>query len=73
MIGYLPDEKNKPGSPAKLYCLAYGFPKPTVTWWKGNTMLPLFSDRHTQEEYGLRIRLGWINIICYRTISGLWH
>lgn len=44
------------GSPAKLYCLAYGFPKPTVTWWKGTTMLPLSSERHRQEEFTLSLR-----------------
>ena len=52
------DKKNDSGSPAKLYCLAYGFPKPTVTWWKGTTMLPLSSERHRQEEFTLSLRWG---------------
>jgi hypothetical protein len=44
------------GSPAKLYCLAYGFPKPTVTWWKGTTILDNTSDRHRQGEFTLSLR-----------------
>merc|ERR1719220_2161279 len=44
------------GSPAKLYCLAYGFPKPTVTWWKGTSMLPLTSDRVSQgDDFTLKL------------------
>lgn len=45
------------GAPATLYCLAYGWPKPTVTWWKGTKILPLNSDRLSQDEdYTLRLR-----------------
>ena len=66
-------EKSKSGSPAKLYCLAYGFPKPTVTWWKGTTMLPLSSERHRQEEFTLSLRWNQINITCQGRFSGPWH
>ena len=38
------------GASAALYCLAYGWPRPTVTWWKGTQMLPLSSDRIRQED-----------------------
>jgi len=44
------------GSPARLYCLAYGHPTPTVTWWKGTRMLPLSSDRHSMEDFTLSLR-----------------
>lgn len=44
------------GSPATLYCLAYGFPRPTVTWWKGANIIPLSSDRLRQaEDYTLHL------------------
>ena len=36
------------GAPATLYCLAYGFPRPTVTWWKGTRMLALEGDGLSQ-------------------------
>jgi len=38
------------GAPATLFCLAYGWPNPTVTWWKGTKILPLSSDRLTQDD-----------------------
>ena len=38
------------GAPATLYCLAYGWPRPTVTWWKGTQMLPISSERIRQED-----------------------
>ena len=44
------------GSPAKMYCLAYGFPKPTVTWWKGTTILDQSSDRHRLDDFTLSLR-----------------
>jgi papilin len=33
------------GQPATLRCLAGGFPKPFVTWWRGDKILPLKDDR----------------------------
>ena len=45
-----PDIVMSLNAPATLYCMAYGFPKPTVTWWKGTTMLPLTSDRVSQGD-----------------------
>uniref|UniRef100_A0A0K2VB06 Papilinlike [Apis florea] n=1 Tax=Lepeophtheirus salmonis TaxID=72036 RepID=A0A0K2VB06_LEPSM len=45
------------GSPATLECLAYGFPKPSVTWWKDREMLPMSSEQHTQNpDFSLHIR-----------------
>ena len=40
------------GAPATLYCLAYGFPRPTVTWWKGTRMLALEGDGLSQVSPG---------------------
>jgi hypothetical protein len=51
-----PDIVMSLGSPATLYCLAYGFPKPTVTWWKDTQMLPLTSERISQgDDYTLKL------------------
>ena len=51
-----PDIVMSLNAPATLYCLAYGFPKPTVTWWKGTSMLPLTSDRVSQgDDFTLKL------------------
>lgn len=51
-----PDIVMSLGSPATLYCLAFGFPKPTVTWWKDTQMLPLASERVSQgDDYTLKL------------------
>lgn len=45
------------GQPAELPCNAIGWPKPTVTWWRETTMLPLSSRRYEQlSNYALLIR-----------------
>ncbi|XP_055949212.1 papilin-like isoform X1 [Argiope bruennichi] len=45
------------GEPAELPCNAVGWPRPTVTWWRDTTMLPLSSRRYEQlSSYALLIR-----------------
>ncbi|GIY07736.1 papilin [Caerostris darwini] len=45
------------GEPAELPCNAIGWPRPTVTWWRDTTMLPLSSRRYEQlSSYALLIR-----------------
>ncbi|CAK9814021.1 Ppn [Anthophora quadrimaculata] len=45
-------------SPVSLHCYTYGWPKPFVTWWKGDRMLPLSSEMYEQgSEYSLLIRI----------------
>lgn len=49
--------KGKIGEPAELPCNAIGWPKPTVTWWRNTTMLPLSSHRYQQlPNYALLIK-----------------
>lgn len=49
--------KGEVGRPAELPCDARGWPKPTVTWWRETTMLPLSSRRYEQlPNYALLIR-----------------
>ncbi|XP_031784533.1 papilin isoform X3 [Nasonia vitripennis] len=44
-------------SPTVLHCYAVGWPRPTVTWWRNDSMLPLSSEHYEQEsDNTLRIR-----------------
>lgn len=44
-------------SPTTLYCYAMGWPRPFVTWWRGDRMLPLSSEDYEQDsDYTLLIR-----------------
>ena len=44
-------------SPTILHCYAMGWPRPFVTWWRGDRMLPLSSEDYEQEsDYTLLIR-----------------
>jgi len=45
------------GAPTVLQCYAVGWPPPTVTWWRGDRMLPLSSEQFEQRrDYSLLIR-----------------
>ncbi|XP_023705293.1 papilin isoform X5 [Cryptotermes secundus] len=45
------------GAPTVLQCYAMGWPPPTVTWWRGDRMLPLSSEQFEQRrDYSLLIR-----------------
>lgn len=44
-------------SPISLHCYAWGWPRPFVTWWQGDRMLPLSSEIYEQDsDYTLLIR-----------------
>ena len=44
-------------SPIVLHCYAMGWPRPFVTWWRGDRMLPLSSESYEQGPgYTLLIR-----------------
>lgn len=45
------------GVPTVLQCYAVGWPPPSVTWWRGDRMLPLSSEQFEQRrDYSLLIR-----------------
>lgn len=42
------------GSPTVLQCYAFGYPVPTVTWWRGERMLPFLSaDLEQRRDFSL--------------------
>ena len=44
-------------SPTILHCYAVGWPRPTVTWWRNDSMIPLSSEQYEQEsDNTLRLR-----------------
>lgn len=45
------------GAPAILQCYAIGWPRPGVTWWRGDRMLPFTSNQYEQRrDFSLLIR-----------------
>ncbi|XP_046998769.1 papilin isoform X1 [Schistocerca americana] len=45
------------GAPTSLHCYAVGWPRPSVTWWRGERLLPLSSEQYEQRrDYSLFVR-----------------
>lgn len=52
------------GGSTVLYCRAVGWPRPTITWWRGTDMLPLTSEKYEQFRDGsLSLRLITLNTL----------
>ncbi|XP_025408017.1 papilin isoform X2 [Sipha flava] len=51
-------------SPAVLQCYTIGWPRPIVTWWRADRMLPMMSDTFDQRnDHSLLIRLVTVNLL----------
>ncbi|XP_065332270.1 papilin isoform X3 [Cloeon dipterum] len=37
-------------TPAVLYCYAMGWPRPTITWWRSSSILPMASKKYEQRR-----------------------
>lgn len=63
------------GAPTSLYCYAYGWPRPAVTWWRGNTMVPLSANSYEQNrDFSLLIhsvKLSNLGIYTCQVYNGL--
>lgn len=63
------------GSPHSLHCYAVGWPRPSITWWRGDRMLPLSSSTYEQRrDYSLLIhsvKLSNLGIYTCQAYNGL--
>lgn len=51
-------------SPTVLQCYAVGWPRPFVTWWRADRMLPMTSETFEQRnDHSLYIRMVTINLL----------
>ena len=53
------------GNKMMLHCRAVGWPRPTVTWWRGTDMLPFTSERFEQFRDGSMI----IRVVTLRSLG----
>lgn len=50
--------------PAVLQCYAVGWPRPTVTWWRAERMLPMSSNQYEQrKDHSLVVRLVTVDVL----------
>ncbi|XP_050439361.1 papilin isoform X2 [Adelges cooleyi] len=50
--------------PAVLQCYAVGWPRPIVTWWRADRMLPLSSDQYEQRrDHSLIVKLVTVHVL----------
>lgn len=63
------------GQPTKIRCLAGGYPKPHVRWWRNTEMLPLKTSRFEQSrDYSLefgRVELSDLGPYVCQAYSGV--
>ncbi|XP_065171313.1 papilin-like isoform X3 [Atheta coriaria] len=63
------------GSPAVLNCYALGFPIPTVTWWRNESLIPLKTSQYEQrKDYSLlinKVELHDLGVYTCQTYNGI--
>ena len=63
------------GQPTSVQCYAYGWPRPFITWWRNDNMLPLLSDQYEQRsDYSLfisSVKLSNLGIYTCQAYNGL--